>query len=820
MLKLDLLLRFACTALALPAIAVAQSPDRGPPADQWNRLVLIGEQRVAYDANPFDAREAQLVAGDDSIDDPSTRGALVVEFQWQRSTFGTGIGARGLHIVDLDGDTQNEIVATASTGGFNGNRCWYILSPQGAGYDHTWVSPVYPVDLTCLRIADADGDSDLDVLVALGASIFVYDGASRELLRAIAAPASNIRGLNIVDVDGDGQLELVFLGGSAPGSLYILNLATGATEYSSATYGGSDVAVGNVDADADLEIVVGNGASTGYVLNGATRVVEWSYPSGFGVNIRLGDIDGDGMSEIVGAQGWNRITTYDGDVRSPKYDIPTSQDISAVRVADVDQNGSVEIVYGDGQWGEVHVMNGTNGVQLFEVANPEHSVTDIAIGELDDDDTNEIAFGAGFTSTGADYLYVADSESHLREWQSIDFSGPFYALDAGDTDNDGRPELLYGCFESESGYDDGLYFIHDAITGELEYASPPPTGSNWTGLWRVAHANIDDDPQQELFITTSTTYSGILRCYDGLTQATQWSVTLVSGLTFRSVAVADVDLDGQLEVVAATVREHTGAPGVYMYVFDAATGAEEWHSVNLGTMWAALNLLRVANVDADPQPEMIVAELGGQVFIHDGITHVQELQSIDLNVSALEVADADNDGVFDLYIGNEAGNIRRIDVSSGNTLENVGTFNARIDGLQIARVAGESGLDFVFCVADRMRVWYDEQPETYTLWTGPTIGAGVGVSDSLLLRDTDWDGVLEAVVNIGLTGVQVYSIPESLCLGDLNGDRRADLQDLATLLAHFGSAAEGPHDGDLDATGDVSLQDLALLLANFGTDCR
>lgn len=66
----------------------------------------------------------------------------------------------------------------------------------------------------------------------------------------------------------------------------------------------------------------------------------------------------------------------------------------------------------------------------------------------------------------------------------------------------------------------------------------------------------------------------------------------------------------------------------------------------------------------------------------------------------------------------------------------------------------------------------------------------------------------------------VFDQPPQPCTGDLNNDSTVDLQDLALLLAHYGtpggaSAAEG----DLDADGDVDLQDLATLLAIFGTTC-
>ncbi|MFN0135215.1 MAG: DUF6923 family protein [Phycisphaerae bacterium] len=56
------------------------------------------------------------------------------------------------------------------------------------------------------------------------------------------------------------------------------------------------------------------------------------------------------------------------------------------------------------------------------------------------------------------------------------------------------------------------------------------------------------------------------------------------------------------------------------------------------------------------------------------------------------------------------------------------------------------------------------------------------------------------------------------CPGDLNGDTQVNLNDLATLLAHFGLGGTG-QDGDINGDGLVDLSDLALLLAHFGTTC-
>lgn len=58
------------------------------------------------------------------------------------------------------------------------------------------------------------------------------------------------------------------------------------------------------------------------------------------------------------------------------------------------------------------------------------------------------------------------------------------------------------------------------------------------------------------------------------------------------------------------------------------------------------------------------------------------------------------------------------------------------------------------------------------------------------------------------------------CPADLDADGAVGLQDLATLLANFGTPAGAtPQMGDLDADGDVDVQDLSLLLAAFGQPC-
>jgi len=58
------------------------------------------------------------------------------------------------------------------------------------------------------------------------------------------------------------------------------------------------------------------------------------------------------------------------------------------------------------------------------------------------------------------------------------------------------------------------------------------------------------------------------------------------------------------------------------------------------------------------------------------------------------------------------------------------------------------------------------------------------------------------------------------CPGDVNGDGRVDLADLAQLLGHYGETSGMTYeDGDLDGDGDVDLADLAELLGHYGDIC-
>ena len=679
-------------------------------------------------------------------------GGPLYALQWHRSTFGSSIGLEGLATADLNGDGRSEIVASAYSGSYRLGSFWYVLELRNGQYEHAWTSPPYSADIGSLRVANVDADPAPEILVGVGSSIHIYDGATRLLQATVSTPASEILGLTVADVDSDGALEFVYCDAY---TLYVSDVASGALEYSGPGLGGEDLGVGNVDDDPALEIVVGSGVDPGFVVNGQTHVVEWTNQWGFGNQVRLGDVDNDGRQEVVSGYYYlsSDIKIFDVELQSLGASIPVGSGVDALRVVDVEGDGPLEIVFGDDQWGSVHVYNGQTLQEKWTFLNPDYGVTDMAFGDTDGDGIRELVFGTN------SLLFVADTATQSEEWRSLDIGGPFTALSYGDVDADGRSEILYASFRTGSGTNDSTIFIHDALTHDLEYQSDETTGFNWLGMWRIANRNVDADPQQEIFVTSAFIYDGILICYDAMSHEEQWRFEFDFDEQLVSLAIADVDSDGKPEVVVGV--ESIG----YVYVFDAGSGALEWKSPDLATTyWSQLSLMRIADVDGDGRLEIVVANYDGAVYVIDGVTHtIQNLG--DHAVTALETPDRDGDGVAEVIVGTEAGALQRLDSFNGSVLETIGTYAGQIDGLAVADVTGTATLDYAFAVNNEVFV-YDGGTNALA-WSSGVIGNEVGAQDSLLIADVDADGVLELMVNIGYTGFRVYEGgPSRLFAGD------------------------------------------------------
>jgi hypothetical protein len=591
-----------------------------PVRDEAGRPVLYSREQLA-------AMRCAAPAATSSV---APIGRLLRRAQrarWAFASFGSMVGTSDVVVSDVPpsvGSGPAEIYLGGSSSIFGANDYWHALrySTARQAYDDVFVSERLPAQIARLGVADIRGDARRELVVALtSGQILVYDQVSKLPLLSFSTGLAGLRGLALRDLGGDGKSELIVTNEPASGTPTLrVFTGSGGLGWQVPGVGGRDVVVGQMDADPSLEIAVTGGS----VVDAASRAVQWTWPAGFGKDVEAADIDGDGMQELIAAEQWDFVWAYDVDTQLPKWSLPVDLDVSAIHVANVDADPTPELLVSQYQQGKLDVYDTVTQALEWSVTTEDAGISPVALGDVDGDAGVEIVFGSGFASTGADHLYVADLATHAVEWQSVALDGPFVGPEYGDVDGDGSPELVFASTSSNSGYDSGRVVVLDGSTFAVRGISPESGLEGWTGLHDLKLRNVDGDAALEIVVATDHLYDGLIRIYDfeGATNsfAEHWTnAEMPFGSPFYSVEVADLDADGSLEVIGGGGREHTGAEGVFVYVFDLNSGLREWRTFQLGGYWSHITQVMVLD-GGGGHPDLVARVGDGAIYVFDGVT--------------------------------------------------------------------------------------------------------------------------------------------------------------------------------------------------------
>jgi hypothetical protein len=497
-----------------------------------------------------------------------------------------------------------------------------------------------------LAVGDIDGDGDPDLLTVSDYSYYsgvinirLNDGTGSFGSPQSLPPTRAMQGLTLGDVDADGDLDLLTAN-------YVEGSVSIRRNNGSGTFGPSqEVAVGqgvvqivlaDIDADGDLDLLaltyLNSGVSvrlndgTG-TFSGYDAVPVERYP----VRMAVGDLDADGDLDLVTANSDSLFNTASVRLNNGQGSFAASQELrlgtspSSVALGDIDGDGDLDLLVttrtsdvavflngGDATGSNTGVFAPSPGPRILTFGGP----VSIAVGDVDGDGDLDLLtadyFGYGVSvrlnggdATGSNTGFFSRGSQVL-----VGFSPVCVTL--GDVDGDGDLDLL-STSPGQGGSVVGNVSVRlnggDASgsnTGAFSDGSTVPVGDTPRS---VALGDVDGDGDLDLFTANSGDNTLSVRLNGG--DATGSNTGLFSngsevpvGDEPRSVQAADVDADGDLDLLTVNRLGNT-----------VSIRLNDGHGIFSGTREVAVGAqpreLALGDVDGDGDVDFVTANFGG-----------------------------------------------------------------------------------------------------------------------------------------------------------------------------------------------------------------
>jgi outer membrane protein assembly factor BamB len=220
-------------------------------------------------------------------------------------------------------------------------------------------------------------------------------------------------------------------------------------------------AAGDIDHDGKLEIVFGcyRNDSCVYALNAENGSLLWKYnthTSAEGCNDVapiIYDVDNDDSLEVIVPSSCNpKCFCFNGKTGAVKWQTNTRGSDSPPTIADIDNDGKPEILFGE-FGGYVMCINGEDGSVAWEIPVDTNSWIQTAPTIVDVDGDGQLDFVVGTWNTDTityNKVYAYRGDTHSLLWSypiGIGISNVMYHGTAvADLDHDGKPELVIGSY--------------------------------------------------------------------------------------------------------------------------------------------------------------------------------------------------------------------------------------------------------------------------------------------------------------------------------------------------------------------------------------
>jgi Calx-beta domain/FG-GAP-like repeat len=625
---------------------------------------------------------------------------------------------------------------------------------------------------------DIDGDGDLDIATSSPGddTIAWYENTNGDgsswTFDEVATSAANASSVEIGDLDGDGELDLVSSSSADDTIAWYENTNGDGSAWTPADIntnanGANSVALGDLDGDGDLDIASSSllDDTIAWYNNTAGNASAWT-PTNISTtqdgasSVVAADFDGDGDLDLASASSisndvvWFANTAGNASTWTPNNIDLTANGALALAVGDLDGDGDMDLAAAlltadDIVWYRNDASGATwVGADISTTANGATSVT---VADMDSDGDLDVA-----SSTQADdpTSWHENTAGNATAWTSVDVqTGGAQAQDvtAGDLDSDGDQDLV----SAKGGVDDTItWFESDLPARSLPSWEPNPIHTGAVPA-HPTPLDIDNDGDMDL-ATAQMDELGVAIHENTAGNGSTWSVVRVpAGDDPYALAAGDLDGDGDTDLVTGAISSDE----IFFLRNDGGAGPT-WTATKIADANFARGLT-VADLDGDGDLDLASANYGDNevVWYENNNGDASSWTPADVQTGfsgAITVGhgDLDRDGDIDLLAASLSGAvIRWYENVNGDGTSWTGTNLSSTPlgpvWLEVADLDGDGDLDVAgsnsgAAVGNTGRVsWYENTAGDASSWTRTDLQELGDYVDSVTVGDLDSDGDLD-----------------------------------------------------------------------------
>ena len=560
----------------------------------------FSQQRViTYEASGARSVFAADIDNDGDIDVLSAS-EIDNKIAWYENTDGHGtfgpqqiisidvLGAASVYAVDIDGDGDMDILSASSS--YNNSRiAWHEnLDSNGNFGPPQDISSNISV-ATCVFACDIDCDGDIDVLSALWGDnkIVWYENTDGNgvfgPMQVITSDILGAKSVFATDIDSDGDMDVLSASMDDHKIAWYENDGNGDFGSQQIITTALDVAVcvfsSDIDGDGDPDVIAASQNDDKIVWfenidgNGTFGSSQMITNKVNGVNsIYVSDVDGDGDMDVLSASAldskiaWFENTDGEGAFGPQQAIVTNAYWAISVFAADIDGDGDKDVLsatMGDGKiaWYENTDGKGTFGFQRVITTNASRAISVYAT-DIDGDGDIDVLSASRDDNKIAWYKNTNGNGTFGEQQVITTLATGATSVYAADIDGDGDVDIL----SSSYFYSDSKIAWYENIDGMGTFGPQQVITSEVDSARSVFAADIDNDG--DIDVLSASIRDNKIAWYeniDGHGAFGPQQIISFDALGATSVYAADIDGDGDMDVLSASSNYYNNINRIAWY---------------------------------------------------------------------------------------------------------------------------------------------------------------------------------------------------------------------------------------------------------------